>query len=353
MKIKILQAFNGDSILITLQDEEGKNRNILIDGGTPNTYEYKDRLTGKIKAGDLQLIVQNLKQNNEKIDLLILTHIDEDHIGGILRLFEEDPNAPNSIGKIWFNSGRLISEYFKEEEIKENLLKLQILKSTDTSIRQGVIFEDFIDKHNLWDRKIIKDKEEFNEFGISFKILSPSIDTLKSLLKKWEKERPDTLTSKSNDHSATLKELIEKDTFEEDNSIANGSSIAFIFTLNSKSILFLGDAHPTTIINSLNHLGYSEEKPLKIEFVKVSHHGSKANTNFELLNLIDCNNFIISSNGDVHNLPDKQCLARIIKSKPGAVLYFNYPEKIDEIFSEQDFKDLKFTALSGNEDITI
>lgn len=116
-------------------DPEGVNRNILIDGGTPNTYEYKDRVKGKMKDGDLKLIIQNLKQNNEKIDLLILTHVDEDHLGGILRWFEEDSDAPSLIGKIWFNSGRIISEYFKEEENKDNILKLQISKSTDTSAK--------------------------------------------------------------------------------------------------------------------------------------------------------------------------------------------------------------------------
>ena len=44
-------------------------------------------------------------------------------------------------------------------------------------------------------------------------------------------------------------------------------------------------------------------QPLKIDYVKVSHHGSKANTNDELLSLLDCNNFIISANGRHHGLP--------------------------------------------------
>lgn len=40
MKVKFLPAFNGDSILITFMDNENQERNILIDGGTPKTYDF-------------------------------------------------------------------------------------------------------------------------------------------------------------------------------------------------------------------------------------------------------------------------------------------------------------------------
>jgi ribonuclease BN (tRNA processing enzyme) len=354
MKIKILRAFNGDAILISFKDKENKNRNILIDGGTRGTYEYNDKRTRKPVSGNLKLSLEEIKQKGEKIDLLILTHVDNDHIDGIVKWFEEDEEAHSLIGKTWFNSGRLIAELFGEQENEEFLIPMFITEGTDTGIKQGVLVENFIEEHSIWDRRIIKDKTELFEFDIRIRIISPSIENLEMLLEKWEEEEPDTLTAgKENDYQISLKDLIEKDKFREDNSVHNGSSIAFILTYESKNLLLLGDAYPSTLINGLKYFGYSAESPLKAELVKVSHHGSKANTSYELLSLIDCDKFIISTNGRSHNLPNKQCLARIISSKPNASLYFNYPDIINEIFNSQDYREFRFSALPCDEEFTI
>jgi hypothetical protein len=77
-------------------------------------------------------------------------------------------------------------------------------------------------------------------------------------------------------------------------------------------------------------------KPLEVDLVKVSHHGSKGNTSPELLSMISSKRFVISTNGAIHSLPDKQCLARIIKAVPDAELYFNFVELIPRIFTKQD-----------------
>jgi len=143
MKIKFLKAFNGDAILISFR-ENGAIRNILIDGGMPTTYVQKGK-NGKLEYGELKETVDKIKDNNEKIDLLVLTHVDDDHIGGVLKWFEKDKDAYKLIGKVWFNSGRLISEYFDEEENKDNLLTFKPDDATLTSIGQGVKFEDYIE----------------------------------------------------------------------------------------------------------------------------------------------------------------------------------------------------------------
>lgn len=357
MKIKILQAFNGDSILISFKDKSGKNRNILVDGGTTTTYEYHEQRIRNPLPGQLKLAIEEIKQIGEKIDLLIITHVDSDHIGGIVRwIEEEETEAADFIGKIWFNSGKLISAYLGPPLNKGQLIPISKIEGTDTSIKQGIYVENFIEENDIWHQKIIKDEKKISRYGVKFKIISPSDKKLKILLKKWEEKQPDTDTQTTvgeNDYKLTLKELIEKDRFKEDKSAHNGSSIAFILTYNSKNVLFLGDAHPSVIINGLRYFGYSATKPLKTEMVKVSHHGSKANTNYELLSLIDCNKFIISTDGEAHNLPNKQCLARIINSKPGVNLYFNYPDIIDEIFTEQDHIDFRFFTFSCAQEFII
>jgi len=351
MKIKFLKAFNGDAILISFK-ENGTKRNILIDGGMPATYEKKGK-NGKLEYGDLKETVDKIRRDDEKIDLLILTHVDDDHIGGVLKWFEKDKEAHKLIRKVWFNSGRLISEYFDEQEIAENLLEIPD-ESTLTSIGQGVKFEDYIEEKGIWDRGIVVALEYFEYLGIKFKIISPSPDKLKLLLGKWEKEKPESLdtSAEKNDYDITLRQHIEKDKFKEDTAIHNGSSIAFIMTLNNKNFVFLADAHPTVIVDSLKAFGYSKEKPLKAELLKISHHGSKANNSVEMLELIKSNKYVISTNGDKHAHPNKQFLARLASVNDNCEVYFNYLEQIEQIFSEDDYTDFpnfKPTSIENNE----
>jgi beta-lactamase superfamily II metal-dependent hydrolase len=109
--------------------------------------------------------------------------------------------------------------------------------------------------------------------------------------------------------------------------------------------LFTGDALPQPIIDSLKKFGYTTKKPLEADFVKLSHHGSKKNTNSTLLNLIKSENFLISTDSDVHGLPDKRCLARVIKGRKKVNLYFNYPELATQLFSEQDLAEFPYIRL--------
>jgi hypothetical protein len=318
----------------------------------PATYVKKGR-NGKLEYGELKETVDKIRENDEKIDLLILTHVDDDHIGGVLKWFEKDKEAHKIIGQVWFNSGRLISEYFDEQEIAENLLVIPD-ESTLTSIGQGVKFEDYIEENGIWDRSIVVALEYFEYLGIKFKILSPSPDKLKLLLGKWEKEKPESLDTSidKNDYDLTLTEHIEKDKFKEDPAVHNGSSIAFIMTFEKKNFVFLADAHPSVVVNSLKVLGYSKDKPLKAELVKISHHGSKANNSVEMLELIKTNKYVISTNGAKHAHPNKQFLARLASVNGNCAVYFNYPEQIEQIFSEEDhadFPNFKPTSKENNE----
>ncbi|MFN8672357.1 MAG: MBL fold metallo-hydrolase [Candidatus Sericytochromatia bacterium] len=364
MKFRFLKACHGDCILISFEDKEKVKRNILIDGGTSKTYRFKNN-KGKFEDGVLKNLIDELNQKNEKIDILILTHDDSDHIGGLISWFENKNFDPNLIGELWFNSSKNVAEFFSESENIDNIKELNLeTDSTNTSTKQRIKFEYFIENKNISNRKIVKSCDKFNdfEFGVEFKILSPKENKLQKMLDKYEKEKTNTNTSsKPNDYNSTLKEHIDKDEdnidkvkskFKEDATVPNGSSISFILTFNEKNYLFLADSHPSDIIESLINFGYSETSPLKADFVKVSHHGSSFNTNYELLKLIDSNNFVILTNGDIHQLPDKKCLARIINfnqiKNRNTNLFFNYIERSKRIFKENDKNDFSFSILDSD-----
>ncbi len=346
LSIKFLQGYNGDCILISFRGNSGSIKNILIDGGTGSTYSRRR------KAGDLKKEVLKLKDQNQLIDLLIITHIDDDHIGGILKMFEDRNFDKSLVKKVWFNSGKLIAEHFDStDEFEERDIDLSIhndtnTNHTDTSVRQGVKLDDFLRDLDCWNHDVIKTDviEEFDNCKIT--VLSPDKHNLKKLHDKWEREQPQSLDTSSGktDYHLSIKELLDhEDVFKEDESIPNGSSIAFLMEFDEKKILFLGDSYPTLIAQEIKKLGYSKDKKLELDLLKISHHASKGNTNKELLELIDCDTYVTLTNSLKHGLPDKITFARIIKNSPNPTLLFNY-DIVNKIFSEEDLNSDKFEA---------
>lgn len=348
IELKLLPVGNGDSIHLRFSDRGGIMRNILIDGGPAKAYDYLNPKKKK-EEGSLKELINSIKAKNEQIDLLILTHIDDDHIGGILRWFEDGVNQNNLVKEVWFNSGVIVAKYFKTID-KSKALLIHPQGNFNTSIKQGITLEEKLEALGIWNKTVIKQSDVYQKWGAEFFILSPSETTLKLLLNKWEKEKINYNTSSiPNDYGKSLQEHIASDTFNEDTSIPNGSSIAFLFQYKDVKILFMGDAYPTVVCNGLKQMGFSSEKRLKLDFLKVSHHGSKGNTSDELLNLIETNNFLISSDGSFFNLPDKQCIARILKHQKNSNFYFNYPQLTDNIFSEQDKEDFDISKYNASE----
>ncbi|RZK10813.1 MAG: MBL fold metallo-hydrolase [Flavobacterium sp.] len=341
MEISILKAFNGDSILISFDDELSGRKNILLDGGIDWTYSQKGS-KGKPIFGDLYHTINTIRQKEESIDLLIITHIDDDHIGGILKWLRTDLLAPKLIKEVWFNSGPLIAEKYDVKPNPDLDHFIPIKKSDDTSLRQGQELYDYLQSKGVDVKGIVMQGDEINFGNLNFKILSPNEEKLKILLEKWKKKYPSSNTaSKVNDYSISIKDHLQKDKFEEDAAYPNGSSIAFLLTYNGNQYLFLGDSHPSVIIEGLKNFEVSF--PIRTKLTKISHHGSKGNTNNDLLELIEAEKFVISTNGRKDQHPHKQLLSRIISLKRGCNLYFNYPERMAEIFSDDDKSEFQFS----------
>ncbi|RZM22795.1 MAG: Zn-dependent hydrolase [Pedobacter sp.] len=336
MKIKILKAFNGDAILITHTDVDGEIRNILIDGGVSQTYLQHKNSKGKRQYGELKEVIESIRNANQNIDLLILTHIDDDHIDGILGWFSDDKEASGLINEVWFNSGRTIAAWLNKEENKELNIEVVVDNALTTSVTQGIDFAKYIFDKGIWDEAVITQGKKFEKFGLVFKILSPNNDDLNNLLKLWKKKDPDLKTSaKNHDYNTSLIEHIKIDLFEEDNSPGNGSSIAFILSDKEQNYLFLGDAHPTTVVEGLSLFDINANNPIECKLVKIAHHGSSGNTSIELLACIRCEDFIISTDGRIHQHPHKQMLARLINQNPSCKIHFNYIERAEMIFSDR------------------
>lgn len=344
----MLQANHGDCFFITHTDGD-KVFNILIDGGNKTTFSSG---AGHYKSGSLRILLNELKQKNQFIDLLIITHFDDDHIGGIIRGFEAKGYLQEMVEKVWFNSSIAITNYFECEEIVENRI-LIANESAQTTPEQGANLERLLQKIECELVPILTTSEKIKHGPFTFTILSPTTDTLKKLLCIWPKEVSDSETAGvENDYNLTFENLLDDDEFEEDGSLPNESSIAFILEIEDKKLLFLGDSHNNTIVRSLKDLGYDESNKLYVDVMKISHHASMNNTSYELLKIVESMHYLISSNAKKKGAVSKRTISRIIKSNEKGLVWFNYKQVIENIIaSEKDKEPYKDIFLEFNTSI--
>lgn len=90
LMVELIQAAQGDCIWIEYGEDPDALHRILIDGGTSGTYKH------------LKKRIKSLAPDERHFDLLVITHIDADHIAGILKIFEEDELGV-TFADIWFN----------------------------------------------------------------------------------------------------------------------------------------------------------------------------------------------------------------------------------------------------------
>lgn len=346
--VRFLQAEHGDAILISHTAAAG-TFTILVDGGPRTAFR---NISAK-RDGNLKKELERLLKEGRVIDLLILTHIDSDHIGGLLEAFKDPDYLPKLVKRVWFNSANSVASALSLEANQTHQINDDFSISRQTSIQEGITFEGLLKKYGIWDEELIDNSYKSNLTNeLEIQILSPCQSKLQELLRKW---RPFTdsqslLTSGcKHDYSESYKSLLASDTFQEDKSPTNGSSISLLLTVSGRNILLLGDCHPSTIVTSLRNLGYNENKPLACELVKVSHHGSKKNTSPELLKLITAKSFVVLTDGSSHCLPNKLTLARIHNQHPNSEILFNYPSLIKRIYTEDELRALGNTIGSVKE----
>jgi len=251
MKIRFLKANNGDCIHINFNDDEGVERNMIIDGGVRDTYiKAKDKKLRR-STGELYEIIEDIRNADKKIDLLILTHHHDDHIKGVLHWLETDRNSLDLINEVWFNTGAAIASWLEKETNEALDFSINMAPETsETSIPYAISFRDLL-KGKLYSEVIIEGAK-LERFGVIFHILSPDKPQLEKLLAEWKKFEPDLGTAgRSDDYEESLASHIRHDEFEEDTSPANGTSIAFRMEWHNRNFLFLSDAHPNIICRNL------------------------------------------------------------------------------------------------------
>lgn len=175
---------------------------------------------------------------------------------------------------------------------------------------------------------------------IKITVLSPTLTELEKLRKTWKRElkikfptiglnddtifddavecislirRPRNVRSLPKDTSTTVNpEHLARAILQEDPDEINASSITCIVEFMNKKILLLGDSTPSIVEAQIRKIYKEEDFPIMFQAIKVSHHGSAKNTSKELLDIIDSEHYLISTNGNTYGHPDIETIAKII-----------------------------------------
>lgn len=324
-RIELLPALHGDCIWIEYGESEAPQR-IVVDGGPIGAYKALDARVAKLKPGD------------REIELFAITHVDGDHIEGAVRLIA-DKNDSLVFREVWFNGWR-------------HLEKVPGMLGPVQGEFVSALIERFIGD-TRWNASppfaggpvLVpnsgKPPVATLEGGMQITLLSPTPAKLEKLRKAWLSD-VNRKGFDPGDLDAALellrsqRRLIPKgllggsyqlgnERIALDSAVANGSSLAMLAEFDGVRCLLLGDAHPDAVVRSLKKLGATPSHPLRLDAVKVAHHGSKGNTTPELLDLVACKRFLISTSGAVFNHPDREAVDLIIdRAGPGVELVFNY-----------------------------
>jgi beta-lactamase superfamily II metal-dependent hydrolase len=313
--VEMLQANEGDCLLLHY-GAPATPKHSLIDAGRKATWPA---LKAKLEA---------IVARGEELELLVITHIDRDHIEGVLELVS-DPLV-RRFRDIWFNG----FHHLKYTPL-EGFGGVQGEKLTDSLIAQKLPWN----RHRQWSSGPVALAQADApvtvtlDSGLRLTVLSPNREQLLALRDEWQAACLDAgIVAGAAEQARREVEGLERfgavnvdaladAVFKEDGARPNGSSIALLAEFDSKRILLGADAHPTQLVTALDALG----GPQALDAFKLPHHGSRANLSKSLLDKVKCPIYLVSTSGSYFKHPDREAIARVVKyGGAGASLVFNY-----------------------------
>ena len=356
IEVYLTQARSGDCIIVRCGNKD-KKVNILIDSGQG--------------AEVFEKALKRIEKKHEKVDMIIWTHDDNDHIKGACNLLKRlkfaDKEMKNSFcertlkniteERILFNFGGNGTEaLLKAEDVKKlasemggklDFHKLGFVLA-DEKEKEDITYPNMIQlqweyKEGIMQSKVIKTptKEDLNteKEHLEIVILSPTRENLVQYI--------NTAWKKINFKEKVLKSSGEKKEREwnksiqywmehfiklgNDESIANKASIAFLLIYEGVYTLFAGDALPSEMVTAgkefLRRSGDTKEY-LEVAFIKLAHHGSSRNINHEFLHFFRTKSYLISTGGNSkYQHPGKgtfAVIAETLSEGESADIYGNY-----------------------------
>jgi beta-lactamase superfamily II metal-dependent hydrolase len=362
MKLTVFQSDKGDCLLLTGAD----GRTLLADGGMRDSYKrYVSPTLGKIAEAE------------QAIDLVYVSHIDQDHIAGILQMMDnvvawrvydyqthtgnttfrkpECPRPPK-VRDIWHNAFHdQIQDNIKEIEdllaanMKAFLIDEELAEHAEAygnlvaSKREALLLSHRVGPHQLnipvnrqFDGGLIyvaDPPDKVSLGGMDLHVIGPFQKDLKKLRDEWNEwlRKNQEVIQDIRDRARRDAELLHVDegTMLRSSMLAlatelgrrnlvttpNLASLMLLVEEGDKTVLLTGDGHADDILTGLRAVGkLDDDGSIHVDVLKVQHHGSEHNIHADFCKAVTADHYVFCGNGAHHN-PDLSALQAIIDSR--------------------------------------
>jgi beta-lactamase superfamily II metal-dependent hydrolase len=339
MKLRVFPSDKGDCLLL-----KGRNSGkILCDGGMQESFT--------------EFVAEQLTEE-EMIDLVYVSHVDDDHISGILKLLDNawawrvfrhhvdqgdddvrEPKVPKppKIKRIWHNAFK--DQVDRSGEVQDLLAAMvPILSQVDDLELQNAAAENFsivnsnaqairvsqrvspgqlaIPLNEDGKLMLVRDDQQPFTFGdLSVQVIAPFEEDVAKFRKKWNewledntarvrdlraKARADARGIANELDRLTMPLVASADELGDRSKVTppNLASIMLFVKDGQHTALMTGDGHADDVIKGLEAIGAMPPgDPLHVHVLKVPHHGSEHNMTEEFARRITADHYVFCGDG--------------------------------------------------------
>jgi hypothetical protein len=367
--LEALRAKHGDALLLHYGTED-EPRLVVIDAGPGGVY------ADAVQPRLMEIREERGLGDDESlpIDLMMVSHLDADHITGVLELMrklrdakEKQRPLPWKIERFWHNAFDDLTDNDDVAVASANSSLstasvgefLQVEGSSLlASVAQGRQLRDLVKFLKLDGNKpfnsIVKYPHAKNPVklpGLELTVIGPDEKNLQALQDDWNKKVKELLKKEADKAAkAALADYLDK-------SVYNLSSIVVLAKADGKTMLLTGDARGDYTLDVLRDAGLLEDgKPLEVDLLKLPHHGSVRNVKKDYFENIRARHYVISADGR-HSNPDVATLQMIADTREDddfTIWLANAPEEfvlpevgkaVAAFFADQKKKGRKFEVI--------
>jgi glyoxylase-like metal-dependent hydrolase (beta-lactamase superfamily II) len=365
-RLHVIQARYGDCLLLEFGTSDEPHY-VLVDGGPPRTYERHLR-------GELARIAAQQGATTGHLELVVLSHVDNDHVVGLLDLTSElrEQRANQlaelvQIDALWHNAFDDTIGRGSDLEVRLESLGVQAmaasgqasmaLSSTGIALqgigegrqlrRDAMLLGIPINDGFPDDLVTVDTAPETIPLGdLTLRVVGPTLSNLEELQEEWEEwleEHADDVTSGDPMLAAAA-----------DRSIPNLSSIMLLAQVEvdsgTRTILFTGDGRGDHLLQGLRRAGLLDHSStLHVDVLKVAHHGSERNSSRRFYRKVTADTYVISADG-LHGNPDLATLIWIVEGaredqRPIEILVTNKTPSTKKLLEEYPADDYGYRLV--------
>jgi Metallo-beta-lactamase superfamily len=362
VKLRAFHGADGDCLLLTSGDEEHA---LLVDGGRSGPF-----------TKNASQVLAAMREVGRQLDLVCVSHIDDDHISGILTLVEdelawrvfefqsefhpeeaEEPDhaRPPEIAAVWHNAlFELVGEEMElrvaeglsthaslllgssetgMHELAESLDNLATGEAASLELSRRLSAEQLgipVNPEAGGGLLLRGGAGELVELGeVELRVLGPSeddVERLRGSFQKWLDNNAARLAriraelvADEDDLSAAIaaNPMLAASLGQGVESVTppNLASIMLYATEGDESVLLTGDGVSSEILEGLDHHGLlADDGTCHVTVLKVQHHGALANVTDEFVRRVTADHYLFCGNGR-HENPEIEVIEAFARAR--------------------------------------